>query len=135
MANNQSTLSKEAATAAKTPPKAKESEDKNNKTAEDVKPAVANLQDPDELIKPLKELITVLEKRQKVAQEIGDYHTVLQNLVSGELIAGEELERAKQVIQSLSKLVKATMDHQKALAAASEVMPALDKILGVSKQA
>ena len=92
------------------------------------------LQDPDELIKPLKELLTALEKRQKVIQEMGDYRTVLQSLVSGELLSGEELERAKQVIQSLGKLVKATMDHQKALATASEVMPALDQILAVKQK-
>ena len=90
-------------------------------------------QDPDELIKPLKELLTALEKRQKVIQEMGDYRNVLQSLVSGELLSGEELDRAKQVIQSLSKLVKATLDHQKALTTASDIMPALDKILAVKK--
>ncbi|MBW4518564.1 MAG: hypothetical protein KME16_02365 [Scytolyngbya sp. HA4215-MV1] len=91
-------------------------------------------QDPEELIKPLKELITALERRQKIVQEMGDYRTVLQSLVSGDLLSGEELERAKQVIQSLGKLVKATIDHQNALATASEVMPALDKILGVQSK-
>ena len=95
--------------------------------------AVETLQDPDELIKPLKELLTALEKRQKVIQEMGDYRNVLQSLVSGELLSGEDLDRAKQVIQSLGKLVKATLDHQKALTTASDIMPALDKILAVKK--
>ncbi|MDJ0706001.1 MAG: hypothetical protein QNJ46_22250 [Leptolyngbyaceae cyanobacterium MO_188.B28] len=97
------------------------------------KKEIEHIQDPDELIKPLKELLTALEKRQKVVQEMGDYRTVLQSLVSGELLSGEELDRAKQVIQSLGKLVKATLDHQKALATASDIIPLLDKILAVKK--
>ena len=137
MDNNLNTLEKEAPeketiSAKPAVQKISSESSKNKPVVEEVKPA-EKVQDPDELIKPLKELLTALEKRQKVIQEMGDYRTILQSLVSGDLLSGEELERAKQVIQSLGKLVKATMDHQKALTTASEVMPALDQILAVKK--
>lgn len=96
--------------------------------------AETRFQDPEELIRPLKELVVALERRQKVVQEVGDYQALLQRLTSGELLAGEELEQAKQIVQSLGKLIKATIDHQNAVAVASEVMPALDKILLVQSK-
>lgn len=133
MDSNLKTLEKEKATVKSTVQQSG-GEAKNKSVLEETKVTERLPQDPDELIKPLKELLSALEKRQKVIQEIGDYRSVLQGLVSGELLSGEELERAKQVIQSLGKLVKATIDHQKALATASEVMPALDQILTVKQR-
>ncbi|MCC5637688.1 hypothetical protein LC593_17950 [Nostoc sp. CHAB 5844] len=98
-------------------------------TVQDSPEPVEDAQDIDEILNSLKALLSSVEKLQKVRQEVGDIKPLIQRMLDGELLAGEELEQLKGGVSGLVRLVRAYSDHQAALAKAQPARNLLDEIL------
>ncbi|MBU7581512.1 MAG: hypothetical protein KAF91_01120 [Nostoc sp. TH1S01] len=96
---------------------------------QDAPEPVENTQDIDEILNSLKALLSSVEKLQKVRQEVGDIKPLVQRMLDGELLAGEELELLKTGVSGLVRLVRAYSDHQAALTKAQPARNLLDEIL------
>lgn len=88
-----------------------------------------NSEDIDDILNSLKALLSAVEKLQKIRQEAGDIKPLIQRMLDGELVAGEELEQLKTGVSALGKLVKAYSDHQQALEKAQSARNLLDQVL------
>ncbi|WP_413199403.1 hypothetical protein [Nostoc piscinale] len=98
-------------------------------TVQDAPAPAESSQDIDEILNSLKALLSSVEKLQKVRQEVGDIKPLVQRMLDGELLAGEELELLKTGVSGLVRLVRAYGDHQTALAKAQPARTLLDEIL------
>ncbi|MBD2454755.1 hypothetical protein H6G80_11760 [Nostoc sp. FACHB-87] len=98
-------------------------------TVQDAPAPAESSQDIDEILNSLKALLSSVEKLQKVRQEVGDIKPLVQRMLDGELLAGEELELLKTGVSGLVRLVRAYGDHQTALAKAQPARNLLDEIL------
>ncbi|BBD62056.1 hypothetical protein NIES2109_48940 [Nostoc sp. HK-01] len=98
-------------------------------TVQDAPEPVEDVQDIDNILNSLKALLSSVEKLQKVRQEVGDIKPLVQRMLDGELLAGEELESLKAGVSGLVRLVKAYSDHQAALTKAQPARNLLDEIL------
>ncbi|MBD2297706.1 hypothetical protein [Nostoc sp. FACHB-190] len=98
-------------------------------TLQDAPAPAESSQDIDEILNSLKALLSSVEKLQKVRQEVGDIKPLVQRMLDGELLAGEELELLKTGVSGLVRLVRAYGDHQTALAKAQPARNLLDEIL------
>ena len=98
-------------------------------TVPDSPEPVENTQDIDEILNSLKSLLSSLEKLQKVRLEVGDIKPLVQRMLDGELVVGEELEQLKTGVGGLLRLVRAYTDHQGALIKAQPARNLLDEIL------
>jgi len=98
-------------------------------TTPDSPEPVEDVQDIDEILNSLKALLSSVEKLQKVRQEVGDIKPLIERMLNGELLAGEELEQLKGGVSGLVRLVRAYSDHQAALAKAQPARTLLDEIL------
>lgn len=83
----------------------------------------------DDTFAALKDLLSTVEKLQKVRESIGDIKPMLIRLLDGELLTGEELEHLKAKIGMLGKLVKLHIDYQDALSKAQPARDLLDSML------
>jgi len=77
----------------------------------------------------LKTLLSTVEKLQKARQGVGDIKPVINRLLDGEMLSGEELEQVKAGIGSLGKLVKLYSDYREALAKAQPARELLDTMI------
>lgn len=88
--------------------------------------SVENALDSDEILNSLKILLSTLEKLQKVRLETGDIKLVIEQMLDGEIVRGEELEKAKTGASILNRLVRAYSDHQAALFKSQSARTLLD---------
>lgn len=91
--------------------------------------SVENALDSDEILNSLKILLSTLEKLQKVRLETGDIKLVIEQMLDGEIVRGEELEKAKTGASTLNRLVRAYSDHQAALFKSQSARTLLDQVL------
>jgi hypothetical protein len=96
---------------------------------EDSPETVEDSQGIDEILNSLKGLLSTVEKLQKIRQEVGDIKPLIERMLDGEIVTGEELEQLKTGVSSLSRLVRAFSDHQVALAKAQPARKMLDQVL------
>lgn len=101
----------------------------DTETVQDSPAPVEDAQNIDEILNSLKALLSSVEKLQKVRQEVGDIKPLVERMLDGELLAGEELEQLKTGVSGLLRLVRAYSDHQAALAKAQPARNLLDEIL------
>ncbi len=90
---------------------------------------VEDAQDIDDILNSLKALLSTVEKLQKVRQEVGDIKPLIERMLDGELVGGEELEQLKAGVNGLNRLVRAYSDHHAALAKAQPARKLLDQVL------
>ncbi|NEP18482.1 MAG: PCRF domain-containing protein [Leptolyngbya sp. SIO4C1] len=83
----------------------------------------------DELFKALKTLLNTVDKLQTARQDVGDIKPLMERMLDGELLSGEELDQLKSGVSSLSKLVKVYGDYQTALEQAQPARELLDTVL------
>lgn len=88
-----------------------------------------NALDSDEILNSLKTLLSTLEKLQKVRLEAGDIKLVIEQMLDGEIVRGEEIEKAKTGASKLNRLVRAYSDHQAALFKSQPARTLLDLVL------
>ncbi|MEH1899593.1 MAG: hypothetical protein V7K94_30755 [Nostoc sp.] len=67
-------------------------EPKLAKNAENVAQTVENYLDSDDILNSLKTLLITIEKLQKVRLEAGDIKPLIEQMVDGEPVRGEEIE-------------------------------------------
>lgn len=91
--------------------------------------SVENAPDSDEILNSLKTLLSTLEKLQKVRLEAGDIKLVIEQMLDGEIVRGEEIEKAKTGASTLNHLVRAYSDHQAALFKSQPAHTLLDLVL------
>ncbi|MHC0068338.1 hypothetical protein ACWATR_36650 [Nostoc sp. UIC 10890] len=91
--------------------------------------SVENALDSDEILNSLKTLLSTLEKLQKVRLEAGDIKLVIEQMLDGEIVRGEEIEKAKTAASTLNRLVRAYSDHQAALFKSQPARTLLDLVL------
>ncbi|MHC5771314.1 MAG: hypothetical protein ACYTXE_37200 [Nostoc sp.] len=91
--------------------------------------SVENALDSDEILNSLKILLSTLEKLQKVRLETGDIKLVIEQMLDGEIVRGEEIEKAKTGASTLNRLVRAYSDHQAALFKSQPARTLLDLVL------
>ena len=96
---------------------------------EDLSDSAKDTQDIDEILSSLKGLLSTVEKLQKIRQEVGDIKPLIERMLDGEIIIGEELEQLKTGVSGLSRLVRAYSDHQSALTKAQPARKMLDQVL------
>ncbi len=104
----------------------------NNQEAiamQDSSDSIKENQDIDEILSSLKGLLSTVEKLQKIRQEVGDIKPLIERMLDGEIIIGEELEQLKTGVSGLSRLVRAYSDHQTALTKAQPARKMLDQVL------
>jgi len=89
----------------------------------------SDVQDVEECLNALKTLLSAVEKLQKVRQDVGDIKPILNRMLDGEVLTGEELEQLKVGVGGLFRLVRAYSDHQTALSNAQPARTLLDQIL------
>lgn len=107
----------------------KVSDTEDTTTVQDSPELVEDTQDIDEILNSLKSLVSSIEKLQKVRLEVGDIKPLVERMLDGELLAGEDLEQLKAGVSGLLRLVRAYSDHQVALTKAQPAREMLDKIL------
>lgn len=103
--------------------------DVQDSVAEENSEAVENVQDIDSILNSLKTLLSTVEKLQKIRQDVGDIKPLIERMLDGEIMAGEELEQLKTGVSGLSRLIRAYSDHQDALANAQPARDFLDQVL------
>jgi hypothetical protein len=96
---------------------------------EDSSAPVEDAQDIDDILNSLKALLSTVEKLQKVRQEVGDIKALIERMLDGELVGGEELEQLKAGVVGLNRLVRAYSDHHAALVKAQPARKLLDQVL------
>ncbi len=104
-------------------------EPKLAKNAENVAQTVENSLDSDDILNSLKTLLITIEKLQKVRLEAGDIKPWIEQMLDGEPVRGEEIEKAKIGANALNRLVRAYSDHQAALLKAQSARTLLDQVL------
>ncbi|QLE45633.1 hypothetical protein FD723_35835 (plasmid) [Nostoc sp. C052] len=104
-------------------------EPKVAKNAENVAQTVENSLDSDDILNSLKTLLITIEKLQKVRLEAGDIKPLIEQMLDGEPVRGEEIEKAKIGANALNRLVRAYSDHQAALLKAQSARTLLDQVL------
>lgn len=104
-------------------------EPKLTKNAENVAQTVENYLDSDDILNSLKTLLITIEKLQKVRLEAGDIKPLIEQMLDGESVRGEEIEKAKIGANALNRLVRAYSDHQAALLKAQSARTLLDQVL------
>jgi hypothetical protein len=92
-------------------------------------PELEDAQDIDDILNSLKSLLSTVEKLQKVRQEVGDIKPLIERMLDGELVGGEELEQLKVGVSGLNRLVRAYSDHHAALSKAQPARKLLDQVL------
>ncbi len=98
-------------------------------TVEDSSQPVEDAQDIDDILNSLKALLSTVEKLQKVRQEVGDIKPLIERMLDGELVGGEELEQLKVGVSGMNRLVRAYSDHHAALFKAQPARKLLDQVL------
>ncbi|WP_088243488.1 hypothetical protein [Calothrix rhizosoleniae] len=96
---------------------------------QDVSEFPEDTQDIESIFNSLKALLTTVEKLQKIRQEVGDIKPLIERMLDGEILGGEELQQLKTGVGSLSRLVRAYSDHQAALTKAQPARAMLDQVL------
>lgn len=104
-------------------------EPKLAKNAENVAQTVENSLDSDDILNSLKILLITIGKLQKVRLEAGDIKPLIEQMLDGEPVRGEEIEKAKIGANALNRLVRAYSDHQAALLKAQSARTLLDQVL------
>jgi hypothetical protein len=104
-------------------------EPKLAKNAENVAQTVENSLDSDDILNSLKTLLITIGKLQKVRLEAGDIKPLIEQMLDGEPVRGEEIEKAKIGANALNRLVRAYSDHQAALLKAQSARTLLDQVL------
>jgi hypothetical protein len=102
-------------------------------TVEDSSQPVEDTQDIDDILNSLKALLSTVEKLQKVRQEVGDIKPLIERMLDGELVGGEELEQLKVGVSGMNRLVRAYSDHHAALTKAQPARKLLDQVLKEGK--
>ena len=105
------------------------SPDTEDAATEDLPQPVEDVQDIDDILNSLKALLSTVEKLQKVRQEVGDIKPLIERMLDGELVGGEELEQLKAGVAGMNRLVRAYSDHHTALTKAQPARKLLDQVL------
>ncbi|MDJ0736023.1 MAG: hypothetical protein QNJ47_18505 [Nostocaceae cyanobacterium] len=98
-------------------------------TMQDSSETIKDSQDIDEILSSLKALLSTIEKLQKIRQDVGDIKPLIERMLDGEIVTGEELDQLKTGVSGLSRLIRAYSDHQAALAKAQPARKMLDQVL------